>query len=252
MPPSAPSASGPDESFYTGEQPALHAPPPHYAHQPTQTPQPHFSEYDKRASMPPSSHYSQQQQSPQRSNSWQTQVPSAPAPYPGPGYAPSEPHAQPGQQPNAPSQPLSARPPESAGTATADPNAAFYYNTAQQNQGRQTPSVAGDPAPSPYPNLQAPVNYTGQSVPPTPASAPSQPAPTQPSQPQPPQYQATIPQQQQPQQPYWQQPQHTGQAPQAYQTPSAGYQPGYTQESFPSAPRHAPQQPAIEESLIDL
>lgn len=235
---SAPSASGPAESFYHGEQPAHYAPPQHYP-QSTQTPQPQFSPYDRRTSV----HYPQQQQA-QRTDSWQNQAPPAAAHYPGPGYAPSAPSAP--SEPHAQSQ--APRAPDSVSTPTADPNAAFYYNNnQQQSQGRQTPSVVGDSAtPSPYPNLQQPAGYAQQSIPPTPASQPSQ--PTQPTQ-QPP---AQAPQQYQQQQPYWQQPQHTGQQPQAYPTGNSGYQAGYTQESFPSAPHHAPQQPVVEESLIDL
>ncbi|KAI0133535.1 hypothetical protein BJ170DRAFT_165550 [Xylariales sp. AK1849] len=242
----APTASGPAESFYTGEQPAHYSPPQNYPQQLAQTHQPQFANYDKRASMsiPPNSHYPQQLG--QRGDNWQTQAPSAPSPYPGPGYAPSEPLAQPGHQPHVSSQPQAGRAPEPAAIPTADPNAAFYYGSAQQAQGRQTPSVADGPISSPYPNLQQPVNYTQQSVSPTPASAPAQ--PTQPPQ-APQQYQPPMPQQQQP---YWQQQQHSGQAPQAYQTGNPIYASGYTQESFPAAPQHAPQPPAVEESLIDL
>jgi growth factor-regulated tyrosine kinase substrate len=240
----APSASGPAESFYTGEQQAHYAPPHNYPQQPLHTPQSQFANYDKRGSVsiPPNSQY------PQRTGSWQTQAPSAPAPYPGPGYAPSEPPPQSIHPSQGAPQPQGARVPEPVGTPTADPNAAFYYANSQQSQGRQTPSVTGETAPSPYPNLQQPTGYNMQSIPPTPASVPAQ--PSQPSQP-PQQYQSPMPQQQQQ---YWQQPQHSGQAPQSYQPGAAAY-PGFTQESFPSVPQHAlaqPQQPVVEESLIDL
>ncbi|KAH6647460.1 hypothetical protein BKA67DRAFT_662249 [Truncatella angustata] len=239
MHPIVPSASGPAESFYTGEQPVHYAPPQHYP-QSTQTPQPQYANYDHRASVSavPGSQYPPQPA--QRAESWQTQAPSAPVPYP--GYAPGEPHAHPSHQTQAP------RAPESVGTPASDPNATFYYNNTQQAQGRQTPSAVGDPTPSPYPNLQQPANYNRQSIPPTPGSVASQPVQQQqqPNQ-QPPQYQ-----QQQQQQQYWQQPQHTGQQPPGYQPAQPAYQPGYSQESFPSAPQHAPQQPVVEESLIDL
>ncbi|KAH8666748.1 hypothetical protein BX600DRAFT_280387 [Xylariales sp. PMI_506] len=242
---SAPSASGPAESFYTGEQQPHYPPPQNFSQQPAATPQPQFANYDKRVSMsmPPNAPYPQQPA--QRSDSWQTQAPSAPAPYH--GYAPSEPTPT---QPQAPPQqaPQPGRAPDPATAPPTDPNNAYYYANAQQAQGRQTPSVPGDSAPSPYPNLQQSTNYSMQSVPPTPASIPAQP-----SQPTPAPQQQYQPQQPQQQQPYWQQhPPVSSQPPQHYQAPSTGYTTGYPQDAFPVAPQHTPQQPVIEESLIDL
>ncbi|KAK8069357.1 hypothetical protein PG994_005973 [Apiospora phragmitis] len=252
--PSAPSHAGPAESFYTGEQADYaRGPPGHsYSQHPSQTPQPQqFFGYDKRASlsMPPVQY---PQQAIQRSESWQSQgqapAPSAPTRFSSSGYGPSEQAMQSSHAPPHAAQPTVNRGPDLATTPIADPNAAYYYaNNQQQDHDRQTPSLSSDPAPSPYPNLQQPASYNRQSIPPTPASVPAQ--PSQASQPQQ-QYQAPLPQPQQQQPPYWQQ-QPAGQGPQSYQPPNVAY-PGYTQETFPSAPHHTPQQPAVEESLIDL
>ncbi|KAK8098600.1 Vacuolar protein sorting-associated protein 27 [Apiospora kogelbergensis] len=253
--PNAPSHTGPAESFYTGEQADYARGPPghNYNQHPTQVPQPQqFFGYDKRASMsmPPVQY---PQQAIQRSESWQNQgqipAPSAPAQFGNSGYGPNEQAMQTGHAPAhaAPLQSAVNRGPDPA-TSIADPNAAFYYaNNPSQDHDRQTPSLPGDSAPSPYPNLQQPTNYNIQSIPPTPASVPAQ--PSQPSQP-PQQYQPPLPQQQQQQQPYWQQSKSQG-PPSSYQPPNTAY-PGYPQETFPSAPQHTPQQPAVEESLIDL
>ncbi|KAI1141633.1 VHS domain-containing protein [Hypoxylon sp. FL0543] len=239
--------SGSAENFYTGEpQPdPIRTPVGHqYIQHVQQGPQAQFAGYDKRASVsiPPSSQYPHH--AVQRSDSWQNQQgPSAPVQYPSQAnFASSENTSQPGQASHpSPQTPLN-RGPETAGSSTADPNAAYYYNNLQPSNDRNTPSIPAEGVPSPYPNLQHSLNYTGQSVPPTPASAPAQ--PSQPQQ----QYQPPV---QQAQQPYWQQQRQAEQIPQGYQPSNAGY-PGYTQDSFPAPPQHAPQQPAIEESLIDL
>ncbi|KAI2628874.1 VHS domain-containing protein [Hypoxylon sp. NC1633] len=231
-----PSASA--ENFYTGEQlpdpgrtPVSHQYVQHVQPGPPQQ----FTSYDKRASM--SMHPSNQYpiQSVQRNDSWQKQQhgPSVPGQYP------SQANFTPGHP--SPQIPLSGTT-DPAGISAADPSAAYYYNNAQQSNERSTPSIPSEtaPAPSPYPNLQHSLSYNRQSVPPTAASAP-----TQPSQ------QQYAPAGQQAQPPYWQQHQHADQSTQAYQTVGTGYA-GYTQESFPSVPQHTPQQPAVEESLIDL
>jgi growth factor-regulated tyrosine kinase substrate len=236
--PSAPSAAGPAESFYTNEQQHDYN---HLAAQPSY-PQPaqqtQYGAYDRRGSVaaPPSNQYPPQQV-PQHTGSW---APTPPAQqYSQPSYPPNE-----ASQAPAPAQ-LSAPPPnDSVGTTpTADPSASFYFNSQTQQQAQQAPLSPPDPAMSPYPNLAQPMHSYQPSLPQTPASVPAQPS-------QPPQaHQAPG----QPQQPYWQ---HSAaqqtQLPPVWQAPPTAAYPGYSQEAFPSAPHHAPKQPVMEESLIDL
>ncbi|KAM7199628.1 vacuolar protein sorting-associated protein 27 [Rhypophila sp. PSN 637] len=237
----APNPSGPAENFYTGEQHQEYAQPgahQAYAHAPQPTPQ-SYAAYDKQAALPgtPNSQYPQQQLA-QRTDSWAGQQPPQ---YPQqPGYVPSEVTS------HGPLAPPAVN--ESVGTTpTTDPSASFYFNN-QQQQPQQAPQAqpasgpGADPALSPYPNLSQSVHSYQPSLPQTPASVPAQPS-------QPPQ------QHQQQQQPYWQ---HTAaQAtplPPVWQAapPPSGPYTGYSQEAFPSAPQHAPKQPVVEESLIDL
>ncbi|KAK0617211.1 hypothetical protein B0T14DRAFT_524667 [Immersiella caudata] len=255
-----PGAAGPAESFYTGEQPqdygqdygrqTAHPSYPQTAQQPPQQ----YPAYDKRASMAgqPNSQYPPQQL-PQRTGSWGS-APPAPAPQyqQQPSYPPNEsvpPQAN--HIPQTPGQTQLATPPApsapdaSGATPTTDPNASFYFNT-QPQQPQQAPASAPDALSSPYPNLAQPSHPYQPSLPQTPASVAAQPS-------QPPQTHQAAPQQ--PQQPYWQHPaaQQTPLPPvwQQSNPPPAAYV-GYNQETFPSAPQHAPKQPVVEESLIDL
>ncbi|KAI1777039.1 VHS domain-containing protein [Hypoxylon cercidicola] len=223
------------ENFYTGEQLPDPSRTPVGRHQylqhVQQGTQQQFATYDKRASfsIPPDSQYSQN--AVQRSDSWQKQqAPSAPVQYASQAnYASSD--ALPGHVPQpSPQTPLN-RTTDLAGTSTADPNGNYYYNNPQPSNDGAAPSIPPEAAPSPYPNLHPTLNYNRQSVPPTPAPIPAQ--ASQPGQ----QYQT-----------YWQQ--QAGHAPRVHQA-DGGYS-GYTQDSFPTAPQHAPQQPVVEESLIDL
>jgi growth factor-regulated tyrosine kinase substrate len=247
--PSAPSAAGPAESFYAGEQQQDYSRPAAQPSYPQPTPQPQYAAYDRRASAAGPSNQYPPQQMPQHTGSW------GPAQTPQynqqPAYPPHEatpPQAGQLQQTPAPAQLSAPTANDSVGTTpTADPSASFYFNPQQSQQPpQQAPSSPPDPAISPYPNLAQPMHSYQPSLPQTPASVQAQPTQPQPT------HQA--PPQQAQQQPYWQHPaaQQT-QLPPVWQAapPSAAYA-GYTQESFPSAPQHAPKQPVVEESLIDL
>ncbi|EFX01348.1 vacuolar sorting-associated protein [Grosmannia clavigera kw1407] len=272
----APGSAGPAESFYTGE-----APPIGYG----QAPQPLYASYDKRGSYaaPPAanSYAPQLDQMPPRSDSWRGSVAYAPGQGPLPyaaqlqqmplqpqptGYAGGEPTAS---QPNAP-QP-SAPQDDSVSTPSADPNAAFYFNNGPSapsqvpSQPQQTQSQAqSEPQPPPAPAASEPGNPSYPTM--------RQPSVYQPSQPQASTAAPTSPstQHQMPSAPYWShpaaqhqqvpaqftaglpQPQHQYQAPpQAWPQVPNNYN-AFQQESFPSAPQHAIQQPVVEESLIDL
>ncbi|KAI8631328.1 ubiquitin binding protein [Xylariaceae sp. FL1651] len=244
--PTAGASSTGAENFYTGEQPQNFGQSSTGHNYPQQTPQAQYASYDKRASvsMPPNSQYAPQ--TIQRNDSYQKQVPSAPVQYSSqPNYAPSE-HVPP--QPSHLSQPSPQTPHnqtrEPLATPSGDPSAAYYYNSALPPDGR-TPTGPPEATRSPYPNLHQTPSFNMQSVPPTPASANAQPA--QPSQPVQQYQQAPQPSPQ----PYWQQQQHTGQPSHVYQAGGPSYA-GFSQDSFPSAPHHTPQQPVVEESLIDL
>ncbi|KAF3068367.1 Vacuolar protein sorting-associated protein 27 [Daldinia childiae] len=203
-----------------------------------------LTSYDKRASVSAPSSNQYPHHAGQGNEGWQKQHgPSAPAQYPSQAnFTPNDVPPQPSHVSHpSPQTPLN-RATEPVATSAADPSATYYYNNPQSSTDHTTQGIPPEASPSPYPNLQHSLSYTGQSIPPTPASIPAQ-ASHPPQHYQPPNQQA--------QQPYWQQQQHADQAPQAYQTTGAGYS-RYRQDSFPAVPQHTPQQPAIEESLIDL
>ena len=241
------------ESFYTGEQPpsyrreSLHQP---YGQPPQATQQMPYAGYDKRTSVvgPPSGQYppqQQQQQQLQRTGSWGPQAPPIQSPqYTGQPSQPPIEQMHPGNhlQQAAPQTP---QPTDQVGaTPTSDPNASFYFNTQSPPPAQQQPSAPGPDPNLPYPNLSQPMQSYQPSLPQTPASVTAQPAQN---------HQPQQPSQQQAHQPYWQHPaaQQTALPPVWQAQPNAQYS-GYNQESFPAAPHHAPKQPVVEESLIDL
>ncbi|KAK4154760.1 vacuolar protein sorting-associated protein 27 [Chaetomidium leptoderma] len=242
--PSAPSAAGPAENFYTGEPQQDYNRTTAHPSYPQPTQQAQYGAYERRDSVagPSGSQYPSQQM-PQHTGSW---GPAPPAQQYGqqPSYPQNEP-SQAGQLQQAPTPAHLSAPManDSVGTTpTADPSASFYFNSQAQQQPHQPPISPPDPTMSPYPNLAQPLHSYQPSLPQTPASIPAQPSQPQQTHQAPPQAQ-----------PYWQ---HSAaqqtQLPTVWQAPPSAAYTGYNQEAFPSAPHHAPKQPVMEESLIDL
>lgn len=272
----APAGIGPVESFYTGDvqQQARYDAPVRAQAQPSyprqqvpETPQPQFApQYGERASISAASAPASQYPPPQQ---WRGSIPSdqvrqqqQPR-----QYAPqlSSPEGEAAARhaslasaaaaaaagPQATASPRGSLSAQPTPDARVDPNAASYY-FGQQGQPSQPASSAPpqDAAPSPYPSLGQPVHY---SQPPPVLAANAAPPPL------------PVPAQQQPQAPYWSHPAARHQPvpvaaaplPQAQaqpawpQAPNAAFD-NYAQEAFPLAPQHAPQQPVVEESLIEL
>ncbi|TAQ87079.1 hypothetical protein B7494_g4601 [Chlorociboria aeruginascens] len=252
IPTNIPNSPAGAENFYTGHahsesfgrpQSTYYAPP-----------QQKYSQYNKRASIANPS-YSQRSEhfaqlppgqthvppsQPQRTGSWQAidaSTPYNPQPTPYPQEASNQLHGGPAV--NTATQPGSNFvPSEPVATPSSDPAAAFYYNdTALPGQAPTTQQVP-EPNQPQYSTMQSPQQYQSTT--------------TQVTSPQQFTHQPTKIQEHHapPQQaPYWQAQQQN--PPPQWQAPSSTYN-GYTQDSFPSAPHHAPQPKVVEESLIDL
>ncbi|OWP01630.1 hypothetical protein B2J93_2146 [Marssonina coronariae] len=258
-----PNPPGAAENYYSGT-----APPDPYA-RPQSTfsyghAQQQYSQYSNRASVAGhpgeqrrdsySQHSQQQVVQPQGRGSWQSSEPSASF---APQQPPNHPETGPQQQPNLQASQQGSQPPMNYGpsepllSSAADPNASFYFNTpVQVPPPQQTPQQHSQSQQSP-PQSQP----TAEPVSPSQLSRPPQkPQEQYAPPPQQQQQQAAPPQQyppppQQQQAPYWQ-PQQAPAQQQSWQPPGQAYG-GYTQDSFPSAPHHAPQ-PKVEEALIEL
>lgn len=254
--PSVSSNPGAAENFYTNPQrESFGRPQSTYNYGPPQQ----YATFDKRASVanPGYPGLDQRQENynlpptqSQGTAGWPT-TNAAPTQYVPPAQAyPIENNQHQGSTPGlVPSQPPSSYVPSEPNlTPSADPNAVFYYGNAPQNQPPAPMLHQGPPDQGQYPPMQSPQQiHQAVAVHQSPQQFTRQPSFSQ---------QQNIPQNmpQQPpqQQPYWQGqpqnpvPQQNWQPPQAYGS--------YTQDSFPSAPHHAPQPKpvAVEESLIEL
>jgi len=168
---------------------------------------------------------------------------------------PPQPQGTPGWQPtDAPAQYTSSHPPTYApehsqqeGQTTQASQPPMNYSDPSLPPSTADPNTYNNPLqtpPAPYVPTESPQQF---------ASTPAQQQPVSPLQTY---HQPTKPQQttnQVPQQQagYWQGQSQTAAPPQSWQPPNSTYG-GYTQNSFPSAPHHAPQQPVVEEALIEL
>lgn len=206
-----------------------------YAQQAPETPysQNQPQPYPLQTQAPPQQHY--QQPPPHETQPPQRRQSSHHYSQPSSQYAPSHTSQN--------SNPAISSPPPS------DPSASFYYADQQQQQQPQ-PSAPQTASPELYAQQPAQPQHQQQPYPSTPY--PSQDAPQQQQPPSHLQRQSSHsyyqhPQQQQPQQAAY--PQLAQQQQQWPQPPAAAA--GYGQESFPTAPQHAPNVPK-EESLIEL
>ncbi|KAI0026090.1 hypothetical protein F4780DRAFT_6433 [Xylariomycetidae sp. FL0641] len=236
----------PAETFYAGDrQPASNriAADHNYPQHTPQGLQASYSGYDKRASMPVAPLNQYTQHAPQGTDTWHKQGPSAPSQYPSEAnFAPPEPSNQPSHMTHQ--SPRTPYVPESAGAHAPDASAAFYYNTPLQAGEGSAAGAPSEATPGSYPSLQQSATYNRQSIPPTPGSVVGQSSQIPHTQ----QYQQSM---QPPQQAYWQPQQPAGPPSQDVQAGGPAYA-AFPQEAFPKAPQHAPPQPMVEESLIDL
>jgi hepatocyte growth factor-regulated tyrosine kinase substrate len=259
IPSNIPSGSGGAESFYTGniQQEQHGRPQSTYGHgAPSQYPI-----YDNRASVAAPTYVAHDQR-----NVKYNQIPSQPhrsgsysmsSPYPQQFSAPASEPQDPAYGPTPSQQPPSFAPSEPVMTPPADSNASFYYGNAPQNQ--QVPPHQGlqEQNQTPYPSIQSPPQHQ-QAL--HPAQPPRQFTYQQPQGlPQQPLPQFNQPQQgpaqpAPPQQSYWQAQPQNSMPPQNWQQAPPPQQASYTQDSFPSAPQHAPQPQPVpaEESLIEF
>ncbi|ESZ96709.1 hypothetical protein SBOR_2907 [Sclerotinia borealis F-4128] len=248
IPSNALNGGGGAESFYTGStQREPYAPPQStYSYHSGQQQHPI---YNKRASVSDISYPSPDQRNEtfaqqqghqvqrQHTGNWQTSDLAPQYSAQSTPYSPQQQHQPPVQaqaSPGVPSQPpVNFVPLEPINKASADTNTAAYYSTAIPHQSQtaldQVKPQYSVQSPPQYPHAPSPQQFTHQ-----------------PSNPQEPSY--STPQQQPP---YWQSQQQAPIPQQSWPTPVSNYN-GYSQESFPSAPQHAPQAKVMEESLIDL
>lgn len=259
IPSNIPSGLGGAESFYTGniQQEQRGRPQSTYGYGAP----PQYPIYDNRASVAAPTYgapdqrnvkYNPMPSQPHRSGSY-----SMSSPYPQQFSASTSEPQDPAYGPTPSQQPPAFAPSEPVMTPPADANASFYYGNVPQNQ--QAPPQQGlqEQSQTPYPNIQSPPQHQ-QAL--HPAQSPQQFTHQQPQGlPQQPLPQFNQPQQgpaqQAPsQQPYWQAQSQNSMLPQNWQQAPPPQQASYTQDSFPSAPQHAPQPQPIpaEESLIEF
>lgn len=259
VPSNIPSGPGGAESFYTSniQQEQHGRPQSTYSYgAPSQYPI-----YDNRTSVAAPTYvapdqrnvnYNQMPSQPHRSGSY-----SISSPYPQQFSTPAPEPQDPAYGSTQSQQPPTFTPSEPAITPSTDANASFYYGNAPQNQ--QVPLHQGlqEQSQALYPNVQSPSQrqqalhltqspqqFTHQQ----PQGISQQPLPqfNQPQQ--------GPTQQAPPQQPYWQAQPQNSMPPRNWQQAPPPQQASYTQDSFPSAPQHAPQPHPVpvEESLIEF
>ncbi|CZS96888.1 related to vacuolar protein sorting-associated protein [Rhynchosporium graminicola] len=266
IPSNVPSAAGGAENYYTGNAPQE----PYARPQSTYSygqPQQQYQQYDNRAPMAGypgpeqrKENYNQYpQQHPgqlQRTGSWQPSDPSATYVSQQPSYPPESTSVQqqipinaPPQTPmNVPSHPPTGYTPETAASPSVDPSASFYYNTPDQAPPQQAPEQQQPQYPQTQQSAQQYQSTAQQPV--SPLQTAKQPQQLQSTQQQAPPPQQYAPPQQAQRAPYYQA-QQQAPAQQPWQQPGITHG-GYTQDAFPAAPHHAPQQPKVEEALIEL
>ncbi|GFP54533.1 vacuolar protein sorting-associated protein 27 [Trichoderma asperellum] len=246
----APSNSVGAESFYTNQQQpgyAPSAPPgPQLYQLPPQQAMPQ-SPYPPYAGMPAPDAAPGPYAPQQRTDSWNNRAPSAPDQFQQ-------------QQAQENSEERRQPPQQAASSPSTDPNASYYFNTAQPLQN----APPADAVQSPYPNLnQSPMPYQRGSVSAQAQATPVQTAaqPSQPPNATPMPVHSQMPPVSTPQQPYQQDmppqssPYQVGIAQQQQPPAPPPEWAGYANYAMPPAPQHEPvqqQQPVKEEALIEF